>query len=59
VDESQPGEVGKALEADGESKEYAVHPFSFLVFANPLLHSVTRLLSGERISIIAFFGVEY
>ena len=57
IDESQ--EVGEDLESDGDFLEFAVHPFSFSVFANPLLHSVTRLMSGERLSIIAFFGVEY
>ncbi len=40
-------EVGEDLESEGDFLEFAVHPFSFLVFANPLLHSVTRLMSGH------------
>lgn len=52
-------EFGKEMEREKNVNEYTVGPFSILIFANPLPHSVTSLVAGERVSAIAFLGPEY
>lgn len=52
-------EFGKEMEREKNVNEYTVGPFSILIFANPLPHSVTSLVAGERVSVIAFLGPEY
>ncbi len=52
-------EVGEDLAKEGHAQEFLVGPFSILIFANPLPHSVTRIMAGERVSVVAFLGPEY
>jgi hypothetical protein len=50
-------QIAQTLVEEGLVAKVKVHPFDFVTMANPLLHSVSELTKGDRISVVGFFGL--
>lgn len=51
------GEAEEMATEPGKKVSIKIHPWEYVVMASPTMHSVARITKGERLSLVAFFGM--
>jgi hypothetical protein len=57
TDKDEMTAVAEEMMKEGKVHSVKIHPWEYVVMANPLMHRVTSITKGERLTLIFFLGL--